>query len=111
MHRIFFLILKILFFSNSYSQVTQNDNYQFYIDLNTAEKDRLNVELITPQISSEKVQYKFPSMVPGTYKVYDFGRFISNVKAFDASGNELAVSQADVNSWEISDAARLYKIN
>ena len=110
MYRILFLIFAVLSFSNTYSQVTQNENYQFYVDLNTAEQDQLSVELITPQVSSDKVQYKFPSMVPGTYKIYDFGRFVSEMKAFDQSGNELSVSQQDVNSWEISDANNLYKI-
>jgi predicted metalloprotease with PDZ domain len=93
-----------------YSQITQNENYQFYVDLNNVEDDRLTIELITPQIAEDKVLYRFPAMVPGTYKVYDFGRFISDLKAFDESGNELSVSKGDVNTWEISDATRLYKI-
>jgi len=103
-------ILILTSFSFTKAQVTQNDNYQFFVDLNNTADDRITVELITPKITSDKVMYKFPAMVPGTYKVYDFGRYVSDVKAFDESGNELNVSKQDVNSWEISDANRLYKI-
>ncbi len=110
MRRIIFLVFFSISFSNLHSQPTQNENYQFFIDLNNAQNDQLEIELITPQISEDRVLYKFPAMVPGTYKVYDFGRFISELKAFDASGNELPVSKNDVNTWEITDAGKLYKI-
>lgn len=107
-------LLIIIFLSvlnlNLYSQVAQNDNYQFFVDLNKVENDRLAIELVTPLISSDKVSYRLPAMIPGTYKIYDFGRFISDFKAFDSDGNELPVSKGDVNTWEISDANKLYKI-
>lgn len=105
-----FLIISLFPFSNSNSQTSQNDNYQFYIDLNNVDNDQISVELITPKVSLDKVLYRIPAMVPGTYKVYDFGRFVSDLKAFDESGNELPVSKQDVNTWEISGAENLYKI-
>ncbi len=110
MRYILVLLFSIFSFSFSYSQVTQNDGYQFFVDLNKVDNDRLTVELITPKINSDKINYRFPAMVPGTYKVYNFGRFISDLKAYDESGSELSVNQQDVNTWEISDAGRLYKI-
>ncbi len=103
---IFILVLNV----NLYSQVSQNDSYQFFVDLNKVENDRLTIELISPVVSSDKVLYRLPAMVPGTYKIYDFGRFISDFKAFDSDGNELPVTKSDVNSWEISGAEKLYKI-
>jgi len=81
------------------------------IDLNKAEDNTLEIQLIAPVINSEKVLYKFPAMVPGTYKVYDFGRFISNFKAFDMEGNELSTESKDINTREISGADKLYKIS
>jgi len=107
-------LLIVIFLSvlnlNIYSQVAQNDNYQFFVDLNKVENDRLAIELVTPVISSDKVSYRLPAMIPGTYKIYNFGRFISDFKAFDSDGNELPVTKGDVNTWEISDANKLYKI-
>lgn len=108
--RILFIATIILFlYSESNSQV-QNDSYQFSVNLNKVDDDKLTIELITPKISEDKIFYKFPAMVPGTYKVYNFGRFISDLKAFDKTGNELNVSKQDINTWEISDANKLYKI-
>lgn len=108
----YFLLLPFLIFafSFSYSQITQNDSYQFFVDLNKVDNDQLTIELITPKINSDKINYRLPAMVPGTYKIYNFGRYISDLKAFDESGNELNVNKQDVNTWEISDAGKLYKI-
>ncbi|MDQ3021487.1 MAG: peptidase M61 [Bacteroidota bacterium] len=110
MRHILIALFLIFIISTSYSQVTQNDGYQFFTDLNKVEDDRLTIELITPKINSDVVYYRFPAMVPGTYKVYNFGRFVSDLKAFDELGNELSVVYQDVNTWEISDAGKLYKI-
>ncbi|MDQ3194139.1 MAG: peptidase M61, partial [Bacteroidota bacterium] len=99
-----------LTFTNSFSQVTQNDTYQFSVNLNDVSNDQLTIELIAPKINSDKISYKFPAMVPGTYKIYDFGRFVSELQAYDISGNPLSVNKADINTWEISEADKLYKI-
>lgn len=105
-------IIAVIFLitTNLYSQVTQNEKYQFYTDLNKADNHQLEIELITPIITSETAEYKLPSMVPGTYKIYDFGRFVMDFKAFDNSGNELSVNKKDINTWEISGADKLYKL-
>lgn len=85
-------------------------NYRFSVDLNNCIDDKLMVELQTPAISNPEVIYRMPKMVPGTYEIYDFGRFLSNFKAFDAAGNALQTEQLDKNSWKISDAKKLTKI-
>lgn len=106
----YILFLFLFLSSELFSQPVQDENYRFFVDLNNADYNQLEVELITPVINSEKAEYKFPAMVPGTYKVYNFGRFVSNLKAFDASGNELPVENKDINTWEISGADKMYKI-
>lgn len=70
----------------------------------------LHVELIAPKMGSDKAVYRFPAMVPGTYNVYDFGRFIKNFRAFDGLGGELAVSKLDTNTWKINGASNLSKV-
>ncbi len=44
-----------------------------------------------------------PRMVPGTYKIYDFGRFIRDFKAFDYKGSEMLVKHSDPNIWNIEN--------
>ncbi|MBS1517827.1 MAG: peptidase M61 [Bacteroidetes bacterium] len=111
MRSILFLFILTVFNSFSSAQVNQDNSYRFFVDMNNVEDDRLTVELITPKFSEQSVSYKFPAMVPGTYKVYNFGKYISDFKAEDESGNSLNVSKGDVNTWIISDADKLYKIS
>jgi len=49
-------------------------------------------------------------VVQGTYAVSDFGKYIDDFKAIDYNGNELPDNKIDTNSWVISDAKKLDKI-
>ncbi len=89
----------------------QNENYyQVYLDLNEVSGDKLPVQIITPIIFDDSVQFHMPRIVPGTYDVHNYGRFVSNFKALDAMGNELKTRKIDLNRWEIYNAQKLYKI-
>lgn len=89
---------------------TAQNNYRFSVDLNNCVDDKLAIELKAPSITADEVTYRFPKMVPGTYEVYDFGRFVSGFKAFDKDGKELDVEHADNCSWKIKKATQLDKI-
>jgi predicted metalloprotease with PDZ domain len=84
--------------------------YHYSIDLTKLSDKRLTVELIPPQLTENNIIFSLPKIVPGTYSIYDFGRFVEDLKAYDASGNELAVTHIDTNSWEISHSNTLAKI-
>ncbi|MBL7883680.1 MAG: peptidase M61 [Bacteroidia bacterium] len=103
------LILALSFFSSSSLCLAQN-SYQFNIDLTQCINDKLSIELISPKIETESVIYRLPKIVPGTYEIYDFGRFVSNLNAFDSTNTALTVEQLDKNSWKINKATTLYKI-
>jgi predicted metalloprotease with PDZ domain len=90
--------------------IPQTENYQFYLDLTKVQDDKLMVEMIAPKITENEVVYCMPKIVPGTYSVYDFGRFLSDFKAYNSQGEELKVSVLDENRWKISDSKNLYKI-
>lgn len=85
------------------------DSLRYSIDLNKLKNDRLTVEVQLPAGAKE---YCFPKIVPGTYAIYDFGRYVSNLQAFDAAGKAVKVRQKDVNSFLIGNASRLsYKVD
>ncbi|MEQ6168990.1 peptidase M61 [Ekhidna sp. MALMAid0563] len=86
------------------------ESYTVTIDLTKAKNDRLPVELTVPAITEETVEYHMPKIVPGTYSISDFGRFISDFKALDADGNFLEVENISTNKWTIKDATKLSKI-
>lgn len=90
----------------------QDHKYHFSIDLSTYQEshDRLAVELICPTLSGAETVYRVPKIVPGTYKKYDFGRFVKDFQAFDQQNKPLTVTRLDSNSWKISPANKLYKI-
>ena len=93
-----------------YSSFALDNAYHYSIDLTKASGRTLAVELIPPALTESKIIFSLPKMVPGTYAIYDFGRFVESFKAFDTKGAELAVSHIDTNSWEISNSTSLAKI-
>lgn len=107
------LIVLILFYAFGTvwgQEIKQDTSYHFSINLTQVKEDKLEVELITPKIDKDEISYFMPKIIPGTYSIYDFGRFISDFKAFDKQGNELKVIPKGDNEWVISAAKKLYKI-
>ena len=104
-------LLALFLCLNTFAQkVSQNNNYQFFIDLTKVQNDKLEVSLITPKIAKDEAIYNMPKIVPGTYANYDFGRYVSDFKAFDASGKMLSVEKLDKNRYKIKGAKGLNKI-
>lgn len=108
MKRILLSFLLIIVFNFS---LFSQDKYKFSVDLKKCVKDKLLVELITPEVNSEDVIYRLPKIVPGTYEILNFGRFISEFKAFDSTGKEMLIEKLDLNSWKIAGAKKLKKIS
>ena len=92
------------------STFATDNAYHYSIDITKTPDRRLYVELTAPLLTETKAVFSLPKMVPGTYSIYDFGRFVEDFKAFDRSGNPLAVNHIDTNSWEISNSNMLGKI-
>jgi predicted metalloprotease with PDZ domain len=103
-------IISFLFFICFPLLIVAGNKYEFSIDLTKCADDKLMIELIVPDIKAKEVIYRLPKIVPGTYEIYDFGRFASEFNAFDKNGNPMAVEVVDVNSWKIINAQKLYKI-
>lgn len=88
----------------------QLEGYQCHINLNQTQNDKLTVTVNLPKQSSRNVEFRFPAIVPGTYSVYNFGRFISNLKAYNDKNELLSVSRVDTNGWSIENASSLSKV-
>ena len=80
------------------------------IDLTNVKEDKVPVVINPGRFTTESVTYRLPKVVQGTYSVSDFGKYVDNFKAVDYEGNELTVSKIDTNTWTISDATKLDKI-
>lgn len=101
------ILFVFIFVNSSFSQNERGNFYSYSINLNDADNYRLEVTLVPPVITSDEIIFHLPKMVPGTYHVYNFGRFLSGLKAEDAKGNELPVTMVDSSSWKIGNASRL----
>ena len=88
-----------------------NDAVQAVIDLTSVQNDKVQVVVDLPDMQESSVVYCLPKIVPGTYSIYDFGRFVSDFKAIDKSGAEMAVEQKSVNEWKIANATQLDKVS
>ncbi|MDQ3110598.1 MAG: peptidase M61 [Bacteroidota bacterium] len=109
MKKILFLLSSFAFAATVCAQ--QDNSYQFTVDLTKVHNDLLTVNLVTPKMTADTVVYHMPAMVPGTYKIYNFGKFVKDFKAVDNAGKEIAVIKADQNSWKIPNAKSLASIS
>jgi predicted metalloprotease with PDZ domain len=67
------------------------------------------VTVNAPSITTDEITYHIPKTVPGTYSEDNYGRYIEDLKAYDAKGTLLTVKKL-INSWSISKAKTLEKI-
>lgn len=102
-----FLACGLLFYSAANAQ----NVYRYTVDLTNVTNDNLQVELLAPAVKSATAVLSFPKIIPGTYSISDYGKFISNVKAYTKSGKALPVTKAGENQWRISNATTLHKIS
>ncbi|HEY1040305.1 MAG TPA: PDZ domain-containing protein [Bacteroidia bacterium] len=102
--------LLICLFSISFSFSQTGNEYQYFIDLTSVNNDEIEVKLIPPTINETEATFMFPAIIPGTYAVYDFGRFVKNFKVNGKEGASISFSQTDANSYLIKDPSQIESI-
>lgn len=80
------------------------------MNLNNVVDDKVQVEVNPQKLKDASIIYRIPAIVPGTYVISDYGKFISDFKAYDYGGNEMIVKQLDTNSWQVENATQLDKV-
>lgn len=103
------IVLVLLSFTAS-AQSKKTPGYDYRVDLTRVVDDKLFVELIPPPVKQEEIVFFLPKMIPGTYAIEDYGRFVSDFKAFDKKGLLLPVEKIDTNAWKIKSATKLARI-
>jgi predicted metalloprotease with PDZ domain len=79
-----------------------NEAYQYKVDINNVVNDALTVELLVPtSITKDNPTFYFPKIIPGTYEISNYGRFVKSLKAYDKKGNSVTVERKDENTWDI----------
>jgi predicted metalloprotease with PDZ domain len=113
--KVFVIVFLFLLSSCSTFSIYKNTNptkkvNKISIDLVDVKNDQVNVAIYTPKVSSSSIKYSFPKVVPGTYSISNFGKFIENFQAFDKNGNALTIVKLDENTYQINTAQKLSKI-
>ncbi|WP_415060731.1 peptidase M61 [Flavobacterium sp.] len=109
----FALVLSSTFFLIGNTEATaqnKKNEVKVSLDLVNINNDRVSVTVIPPVIKTNETVFFLPKIIPGTYSEDDYGRYIDNLKAYDAKGNELAVAKMDENSWLIKESKKLAKV-
>lgn len=100
-----FLFTIALGFSANIFADGNTDLYSYQVDLTAIKNDKIKVTLTPPKIMVDEVIFRMPKMVPGTYKIYNFGRFVSDFRVVGANFTKL-----DENSWKITGASKMTSI-
>lgn len=88
----------------------QNE-YKFNVDLVTVVKDQVKVTMVPPKMEGkETVMYIMPKVIPGSYAIKNYGRFVKKFIAYDNAGNKLKTKQEDYNKFYIYNATNLAKV-
>ncbi|WP_291961112.1 peptidase M61 [Maribacter sp.] len=80
------------------------------IDLINIVDDKVQVVVDPGAFSTSTVVFRIPKTVPGTYSSDNYGKYIEAFKAIDYKGNVLESTKLDDNSWSISSAVQLDRI-
>ena len=102
-------ILAIIFYGIASNVLAQG--YKATIDLTQVVDDKVQVVCEVPKMNQDSVEFHMPKIVPGTYSIYDFGRFISDFRAYNSVGKELKVDSLTMNRRLIFEASDLSSIS
>lgn len=89
----------------------KSSQYEYTVDLTRVENDRVFVQLTPPSLTEDEVTFYMPKIVPGTYAIADYGRYVNDITVVDKKGNKLPVEKINDNSWKIKNAKKAVKIS
>lgn len=101
------IILSVFISSGFVLSDTSDNLLKANIDLVNIQNDKVRVTVSAPEMGTNEAEYNFARIIPGTYAIADYGRYIENFEAFDKGGKNLAVSRKDTNTWIIKNAKEL----
>ena len=80
------------------------------IDLVNVQDDKVWVTVDPDNFTKDTTTFFIPKTVPGTYSTDNYGKFSEGFKAIDLKGNEMPFTKVDDNSWMITNAKKLDKV-
>lgn len=90
--------------------LSAQQRYTVSMDLNVVQNDMVMVTVVPPAGLKGTVEYSFPKVIPGTYSIANYGRFIQDFAVLDAKGMRLSSSKVSENTWKIEKAEHVATI-
>lgn len=109
--RFYFVLLVLIFASLASFSQSKGTAYDFTVDLTRVVDDKVKVELTPPSLKQDEITFYLPKIIPGTYAVQDYGRFVSGFEVKDKKGNALPFEKIDTNAWRLKSAKKIAKIS
>ncbi|GAB3230308.1 peptidase M61 [Hymenobacter seoulensis] len=106
----FYLALGLGLTAAGTAAAQQPAGYQINLDLQNVQSDRVRVVINTPDVKEPQATYVIPSVVPGSYSKKDYGRFVTDFKAFNKQGKRLKVRNSGPNLFIIDGAQKLARL-
>lgn len=82
--------------------INLNQTIYYSIDLNDRIDDKFKVKAHLSGLTETNSIYQFASVVPGTYSISDYGRYVARFQAFDKNGREVSSENIGTNQWKIA---------
>ncbi|MGB0838569.1 MAG: hypothetical protein ACPGXL_00440 [Chitinophagales bacterium] len=92
------------------NQSSNQEKYLCNINLQEVKEDKIKVVVQPPKIKDKKALFVMPSVIPGSYAKKDYGRFLSDFKAYKKNGKQLKVKRKDLTNFTINKAHKLDRI-
>lgn len=86
------------------------DQYAYSVDLLNINNDQVKITCIPPKQTNNRVDFIFPNIIPGSYALKEYGRYIDRLIAYDENGKKLKIKKADKYNFSILGADKLAKI-
>ncbi len=94
------------------AQHLKQKQFNYTIDLNNRSDDTFKVRLAIKGkgLKAENNVFQFAATAPGTYQTMNIGRYVSNFKAFDKKGNEVATEALGMNQYRLSEPGKVRSV-
>ena len=74
----------------------------YTLDLANVQQHELRITVEFPAVKPGVFTVRMPQASPGRYAVHNFAKNVYDLVAYDAQGDELMVSQEEINAWAIA---------
>lgn len=83
-------------------EIDLTNSFYYEINLRDRSDDTFKVRMFVDNLNATNAVFQFPATVPGTYDIFNIGRFVINFKAYSENHEELGVTQTSTNQWTLT---------